>query len=202
MVIHADADVLSGESTDGRCEIADGPGIAPETARRAACDADLVTMIHRDGRPVDAGRSTRQINKRLRRALEAMQSCCGFPGCGRAARHNHHIRHWVHHGPTDRDNLVRVCWFHHRLLHEGGYRIEDRDGERTFITPRGHPIPHAPPPTEGDAGALRAANTQAGLTLTDTTTECRYDGMPVDHDYVAEMVTMDAWPWNTRPQST
>ena len=46
------------------------------------------------------------------------------PGCG-ATRglHAHHIRHWEDGGPTELDNLVLLCPFHHRLHHSGGITI-------------------------------------------------------------------------------
>ena len=47
-----------------------------------------------------------------------------FPGCGaRRFLHCHHIRHWPL-GPTDLDNLVLLCSYHHRLVHEYGWRVE------------------------------------------------------------------------------
>jgi hypothetical protein len=35
----------------------------------------------------------------------------------------HHIWHWELGGPTDYDNLVLVCLFHHKLAHEGGWSV-------------------------------------------------------------------------------
>src|SRR5439155_1328998 len=40
VVVHVDEGVLS-EAADGACELEDGSAIAPETARRLACDASL-----------------------------------------------------------------------------------------------------------------------------------------------------------------
>jgi Domain of unknown function (DUF222)/HNH endonuclease len=42
------------------------------------------------------------------------------PGCG-ATRglHAHHIRHWEDGGPTELDNLVLLCPYHHRCHHRG-----------------------------------------------------------------------------------
>lgn len=63
-------------------------------------------------------------SRRLRRALEHRDRCCAVPGCG-ATRglHAHHIVHWEDGGPTDLDNLVLLCPFHHRLHHFGGITI-------------------------------------------------------------------------------
>lgn len=31
--------------------------------------------------------------------------------------HIHHVKHWSHGGHTDRDNLIMLCGYHHRLIH-------------------------------------------------------------------------------------
>ncbi|HEU4354494.1 MAG TPA: HNH endonuclease signature motif containing protein, partial [Actinomycetota bacterium] len=49
---------------------------------------------------------------------------CRFPGCGaRAFTEAHHIRWWRHGGRTDLHNLVLICSFHHRLVHEYGWSL-------------------------------------------------------------------------------
>jgi hypothetical protein len=84
VVVHVDAPVLADNEADGRCELASGPALAPETARRLACDGATVTMVDRpDGTPLDVGRKTRRIALRLRRAVLARDKTCVFPGCGR-----------------------------------------------------------------------------------------------------------------------
>jgi hypothetical protein len=72
------------------------------------------------GQPIGAGRATRVINRRLRRALEHRHPCCAVPGCG-ATRglHAHHAVHWEDGGGTELDHLVLVCPYHHRLHHRG-----------------------------------------------------------------------------------
>ncbi|MBP6298372.1 MAG: HNH endonuclease [Anaerolineae bacterium] len=50
----------------------------------------------------------------------------------------HHVMHWVDGGKTSLDNTLLLCDRHHRLLHEGGYRIRtDHRGELFFQTARG-----------------------------------------------------------------
>ena len=125
MVVHVDAAALSHDGR-GRCELEDGPVISPETARRLGCDGELVAQVERDGLPLSAGRKRRTVPPTLRRLLEARdESTCWFPGCERR-RHlqAHHRHHWAHGGETSLDNLVLVCFHHHRLVHEGGYTIE------------------------------------------------------------------------------
>ena len=142
VVVHADAGALSGAEPGGRCELDDGSPLAIETARRLACDASLVQMLERDGQPLRLGRKTRTIPPALRRALNARDRGCRFPGCGsRRFLDAHHIDHWVDGGPTDIDNLIHLCGFHHRLLHEGGYRIaRTAGGGIAFHRRDGRPI--------------------------------------------------------------
>jgi hypothetical protein len=52
------------------------------------------------------------------------------------------VNHWVDGGETGIDNLVLLCSYHHRLLHEGGYRIRrDYQGEHYFVRADGRAIP-------------------------------------------------------------
>ncbi len=97
-----------------------GPLLSDSERRYLTCDATCEVWFHRDGQVIGAGRATRVINRRLRRALEHRHPTCAVPGCG-ATRglHAHHIRHWEDGGPTELDNLVLVCPYHHRLHHRG-----------------------------------------------------------------------------------
>jgi hypothetical protein len=56
---------------------------------------------------------------------------CRFPGCGsRRFTEAHHIVWWRNGGRTDLDNLLLICSFHHRLVHEYGWRVRrDLAGE-------------------------------------------------------------------------
>jgi hypothetical protein len=70
---------------------------------------------------------------------------CRFPGCGsRRFTQAHHVVWWGDGGPTDLDNLVLVCFFHHRLVHEHGWKMErDREGRVRWFRPDGSR--HMPP---------------------------------------------------------
>jgi hypothetical protein len=97
-----------------------GPQLIDSERRYLLCDASCEVWFQRDGTPIGAGRATRLISRRLRRALERRHPTCAVPGCG-ATRglHAHHIQHWEDGGPTELDNLVLVCPYHHRLHHRG-----------------------------------------------------------------------------------
>ena len=148
VVVHVDADTLTGRDAGGRCDTDDGEPLAAETGRRLACDASVVALLHRRGSPLAVGRRTRTIGPALRRALAARDPGCRFPGCDRHTHlHAHHIQHWAHGGPTDLGNLVQLCHRHHRLVHEGGYTLARRgDAARVPATRRPRHPRHAHSP--------------------------------------------------------
>jgi hypothetical protein len=132
-----------------------GPLLTDAERRYLTCDATYEVWFKRDGEVIGAGRTTRQINRRLRRALEHRQPTCAVPGCG-ATRglHAHHIRHWEDGGHTELDNLVLVCPYHHRLHHRGLITITGPAVDLTVTDSSGRPLnagslarpPNLPPP--------------------------------------------------------
>lgn len=152
VVVHVDHATLAGDDGEGQCALEDGPSLAPETARRLACDASVVTISERNGEPVRIGRKTRTIPPAVRRALRARDHGCRFPGC---ENHRwvdaHHIHHWARGGTTSLSNLVLLCRRHHRMLHEGRYSIDER---LRFYDPWGFEIPAVAQPPPGDPSAV------------------------------------------------
>ncbi len=142
LVVHVDAGTLAAERISERCELYDGPALAPETARRLGCDAAVTRIVERDGRPLSISRRTRTIPPALRRALRARDSGCRFPGCTHNRfLHAHHIHHWARGGETKLENLIHLCSYHHRLVHEGGFTVERRgSGGLRFRRPDGREI--------------------------------------------------------------
>jgi len=71
-----------------------GPLLDDSDRHYLSCDATCEVWFEREGEVIGAGRATRTVNRRLRRALEHRDRCCAVPGCG-ATRglHAHHIRH-------------------------------------------------------------------------------------------------------------
>lgn len=87
----------------------------------------------------------------LRRRIARRDSRCRFPGCERPIRHRHHIRWWSKNGPTDANNLIGLCWWHHRLVHEGGWTIlGNLEHEVTFRSPYGRELRSKPNPLRSD----------------------------------------------------
>jgi hypothetical protein len=101
-----------------------------------------------DGSVLDVGRRSRTVPPALRRALEARDRGCRFPGCGLRFTDAHHVTHWADGGETSLKNTVLLCRRHHRLVHEDGFQLAlDREGSVAFFTPRGKPIAASAPMT-------------------------------------------------------
>jgi Domain of unknown function (DUF222)/HNH endonuclease len=131
LTVNVDLEALIESASGGVAELEAGPVLANETARRLGCDAIVETAVYDDCRVLGVGRRARLIPGWLRRQLWARDAGCQFPGCGRTRFvHGHHVRHWADGGPTNLDNLILLCGFHHRFLHEHGWSIEWESGGR------------------------------------------------------------------------
>jgi len=119
-------------------------GLPVESVRRIACDSDKVVIVeNEDGEPLSVGRKTRVVPAAIKRALWARDNGCTFPGCNNTRFVDaHHIEHWSAGGETSLGNLMLLCSRHHRLVHEGGYRIEKDYLDRwMFKRPDGIAVP-------------------------------------------------------------
>jgi hypothetical protein len=159
VVIHAQLDGLVKGS--GGCEIEDGPVIDPEIARRLLCNARLQTVLEApNGDVLSVGRMSREPSAWMIRQVRYRDRECRFPGCGaRRFTEAHHIAWWRHGGRTDLQNLVLICSFHHRLVHEHGWRIErEPDGEVRWFRPEGTGYRAGPAPGDRAEASLAAAS--------------------------------------------
>ncbi|GFG70108.1 HNH endonuclease signature motif containing protein [Mycolicibacter senuensis] len=133
-----------------------GPLLSEAERRYLLCDTTFEVCFERDGEPIGAGRTTRGISRRLRRALEHRDRSCVVPGCG-ATRglHAHHIVHWENGGETELADLVLVCPYHHRQHHRGLISITGPATNLTVTDHSGRPLspaslarpPQQAPPT-------------------------------------------------------
>jgi hypothetical protein len=185
IVVHVDAQTLKHDHA-GRCELEEGPGIAAETARRLACDASLVMLIENEqGEPLNVGRKTRTIPPALRRALNARDRGCRFPGCTHTRFvDGHHVQHWAQGGETKLSNLVTLCRFHHRLLHEGQVVVQILDdGAFRFVRPDGQSFESHPPGamTQLDWMQLVATHQARQIAITSHTAITRWLGEGLDY---------------------
>ncbi|GLZ51529.1 HNH endonuclease signature motif containing protein [Actinomycetospora sp. NBRC 106378] len=129
LTVTLDYKTLRQQLTDTSTALAllgDSTFIRPDTARRLACDADIIPIVlGSKGEVLDVGRKTRSIPTATGRAVTVRDRHCAFPGCRRRARtaQIHHIQHWAHDGDTEPDNLVCLCRYHHDLVHHSGWEV-------------------------------------------------------------------------------
>jgi len=95
-----------------------GPALSDAERRYLTCDARCEVWFERDGVPLGVGRTTREIPRRLRRALERRDRGCRVCG-STVGLHAHHLVHWEDGGPTELWNVRLACPFHHRAHHAG-----------------------------------------------------------------------------------
>jgi hypothetical protein len=154
VVVHAQLDGI--ERGTGGCEIDGGPVVHPQTVRRLLCNARIQSVLEdRAGNVLGLGRTSREPSTWMLRQVRYRDRECRFPGCGaRRFTQAHHIVWWRHGGRTDLDNLLLICSFHHRLVHEHGWSVKrDPDGTVRWFLPdgaryRAGPSPGADPPVE------------------------------------------------------
>ena len=174
-------------------EDADGLRVSAETARRMACDAGAVVMRHAaDGSVLDVGRKTRTIPPALRRALQARDRQCRFPGCNARRCDAHHVRHWADEGPTRLDNLVLLCRRHHRAVHEEGFTVRmSATGEAEFCWPDGRPFPGVPSAPQWNGPPLAPTDARldaAGVVIGPDTATPDWHGERLDLVYAIDVL--------------
>ncbi|MCJ0979916.1 HNH endonuclease [Rhodococcus sp. ARC_M12] len=132
-----------------------GP-LSRNTSRQLACDCVLTAIVmDENGNPLNLARTARTVTAKQRKALTARDHGCAFPGCGKPAAwtEGHHIWHWADGGPTDMNNLVLLCGFHHRLMHHSDWEV--------FIGTDNHPW-FVPPATVDPYRQPRQSHARAG----------------------------------------
>ena len=113
--------------------------VSSRTIERLACDSSIArVLLDSESVVIDVGRSKRVVSEPGRRALQARDGHCRWPGCERPASWSaaHHVVHWIHGGSTDLDNLILLCHRHHWMVHEGNWQlVRGDDGQMLTIPP-------------------------------------------------------------------
>lgn len=146
LLIHTDLTTLLDRT--GTATTTNGPALAHDTLRRLACDARLqLAITDPTNSVIGVGRTTRTIPPWLARLVRARDQGCRFPSCRRTRwTQIHHIVHWADGGPTNLNNLITLCGFHHRLIHEHKWTITgDPNHHITWHYPNGYSFQPQPP---------------------------------------------------------
>ena len=159
VVVHVGTDALAeapapgppvpGDPADpARCHVEDGPAISVSTAQMLSCTAALSWMRRDRGAVLALGRRRRKPSAAIRRAARERDHCrCRFPGCESRRVDLHHVQHWINGGRPDLENLISLCAYHHKLVHDRGYLIAappPGGGAVAFYRPDGSPLPSSP----------------------------------------------------------
>jgi hypothetical protein len=185
VVLHVEGTtaVAAGEGLAGTLEVDNGAvDVSTETSKRLCCDAAVVPICHGDdGALLDVGRKARTVPPSIRRALQARDRSCRFPGCTARRCDAHHVEHWMDGGVTSVDNLVLLCRRHHRAVHEGGFEVQlFSDGTTTFLRPNGTVFEAAP--------ALPAKFTRLDAISREPDAIAVWDGTPFDVAYAIDVL--------------
>jgi hypothetical protein len=110
--------------------------ISSRAVERLACDCSITRiLLDSDSMVIDVGRAKRVISGPQRKALNARDHGCVWPGCDRPASwtSGHHLVHWLRGGGGDLSNLALLCYRHHWMVHEGNWQLVRTD-EGSLLT--------------------------------------------------------------------
>ena len=119
------ADQTATSNGEAGTTTASGIQIGSQTVDEIFCHGSVEHITFQGGQPLAAGRTTRVIAPKLRRAILYRDGGCTADGCtSRYRLQPHHRIPWSKGGPTDPGNLTTFCWFHHHVvIHQMGYQI-------------------------------------------------------------------------------
>jgi hypothetical protein len=138
VVVHAQLETLL--DVEGSATTADGAVIPAAAVRRLLCNGTVRTLIEdAAGTVVGMATTTRDPSAWMMRQLRYRDRTCRFPNCHlRRFTQAHHVEWWSNGGRTELQNLVLVCTFHHKLVHERGWRLTRHDdGHVRWFRPDG-----------------------------------------------------------------
>ncbi len=112
----------------GVARLSTGTAISVGEARRLACGAGILPMVlGGTSQPLDVGRTKRFHTPAMRKALAVRDRECRASGCDIPAAwcEAHHVIPWAEsRGPTNVDDGLLLCSFHHHRAHDRGYDLD------------------------------------------------------------------------------
>ncbi len=143
LIIRASLDTLAGIKGAPAGELEGGGTVPAETVQRYACDSAISRITGQGELEHELNRASRTLPAPTRRALEARDRHCVFPGCTRPLNwcDGHHMVWWTRGGETALPNLALLCRPHHRMVHEEGWVLERTKDGNWKAKPPLHRIP-------------------------------------------------------------
>jgi hypothetical protein len=128
---------LKAELGAAASQLENGIPVSSKTVQRLACDGTLHRVLKADSMVIDVGRAKRTVQPAQWRGLKARHEHCAGPGCDRplSMTQVHHVEFWAHGGATNMSRLLPLCYYHHRLVHEGGWQVVIAGDRVEFIPP-------------------------------------------------------------------
>jgi hypothetical protein len=146
LIIRASLDTLTGIPGAPAGELEGGGTVPAETVQRYACDSAITRITGQGELEHELNHASRTLTASTRRALEARDRHCVFPGCTRPTSwcDGHHLVWWTRGGATALPNLALLCRPHHRMVHEEGWKLDrNKDGRFAAIPPPRPVMPSA-----------------------------------------------------------
>jgi hypothetical protein len=121
-------DVRDGDTTNGETGVSvlAGPRLGPGTFEAVMCNGIVELIgVGDGGKPLDLGRHSRIVPRKLRRFVLHRDMGCTVEGCSSRYRLEiHHTPPWSRGGQTNAEDLVTLCWYHHQIaVHREGLQI-------------------------------------------------------------------------------
>jgi hypothetical protein len=138
-LIIVNAESLRRGTTEGD-EICEIEGIGPVSvaaAKELLSEGGFQYLVKEGFDIKTVTRSTRVITNCIDMALIVRDRVCARPGCGNSLglERDHWQLDYGKDGPTELENLVRLCPECHRLKTDGGWRLEGRPGAWKWVAP-------------------------------------------------------------------
>ena len=153
LVVSVRADDLAQDRGFAHIDDCDEP-VALSVARQVACTGAVQRVsVDERGRILSIGIADRVFAAHQRKAIALRDGGCVIPGCSvpSAWCEIHHVEEAARGGPTHTDNGVLLCWFHHRTIDTGGWKVRMSRGAPEIRGPswwdpsaRWHPATKSP----------------------------------------------------------
>jgi Domain of unknown function (DUF222) len=166
VIVHAQLDGLLGTDGTWGSQIQGGGILHPLAVQRLLCNGAMQVIVEDGaGNIAGMGKMRRDPPAWMERQVRYRDKECQFPNCS-ARRYTqvHHVEYWSKAGRTVLSELALLCWSHHRLLHEYGWRMtRSRDGTVRWFWPDGteHVVGDSPADRERRESAKKLEKTLA-----------------------------------------